>query len=163
MIGAIRKFSETVAMQSSIFNRIRSNKYFPFAILGLFILSAACIHIWQRVQVLDLLHQVSLLNSENKELINDLRKVNSDIATLSKVSRIEQYAADSLGLKKVEAEKLFTLVRPREEQPELDNIAMVVTAIERVAAYLPTVSETQATAGELKQVIKDSLSRGGEN
>lgn len=163
MIEAIRKFSETAAMKSSIFNRIRSSKYFPFAILGLFLLSAACIHIWQRVQVLDLLNEVSLLNTENKELINDLRKVNSEIATLSKVSRIEQYAVDSLGLKKVEADKLFTLVRPHEEQPELDNITMVMTAIERVAAYLPTVSETQATAGELKQVIKDSLSRGGEN
>ena len=163
MKRAIRKFSETVEMQSSFFNRIRSNKYFPFAILGVFLLSAACIHIWQRVQVLDLVHDVSLLKSENKELVNDLRKVDTDIATLSKVSRIEQYAADSLGLRKVDAEKLFTLVRPREEQPEIDNITMVITAIQRVASYLPSVSETQATAGELKQVIKDSLSRGGEN
>jgi len=163
MIRAIRKFSETVEMQSSIFNRIRSNKYFPFALLGMFLLAAACIHIWQRVQVLDLVHEVSLLKIENKELVNDLRKVNSEIATLSKVSRIEQYATDSLGLIKVDAEKLITLIRPREEQQELDNISMVMTAIQRVATYLPSVSETQATAGELKQVIKDSLSRGGEN
>jgi len=163
MKRAIRKFSETVEMQSSIFNRIKSNKYFPFALLGIFLLSASCIHIWQRVQVLDLVHEVSLLKSENRNLLNDLRKINSEIATLSKVSRIEQYAADSLGLKKIDAEKLFTLIRPREEQPEIDNITMVMNAIQRVASYLPTVTETQATAGELKQVIKDSLSRGGEN
>ena len=68
-----------------------------------------------------------------------------------------------LGLKKIDAEKLVTLIRPREEQQELDNMSMVMTAIKRVATYLPSVSETQATAGELKQVIKDSLSRGGEN
>lgn len=163
MKKAIRKFNETVEMQSSIFNRIKSNRYFPFALLSVFLLMAACIHIWQRVQVLDLVHDVSLLKIENKELVNDLRKVNSEIATLSKVSRIEQYAFDSLGLIKIDAEKLFTLVRPREDKPEVDNIAMVMTAIQRVATYIPSVSETQATAGELKQVIKDSLSRGGES
>jgi len=163
MKKAIRKFNETVKMQSSIFNRLKSNKYFLFALLSVFLFTAACIHIWQRVQVLDLVHDVSLLNIENKELVNDLRKVNSEIGTLSKVSRIEQYASDSLGLIKINAEKLFTLARPREEQPELDNITMVMTAIQRVATYLPSVSETQATAGELKQVIKDSLSRGGES
>ena len=163
MKKAIRKFNETVEMQSSIFNRIKSNRYFPFALLSVFLLMAACIHIGQRGQGLDLVHDVSLLKIENRELVNDLRKVNSEIATLSKVSRIEQYAFDSLGLIKIDAEKLFTLVRPREDKPEVDNIAMVMTAIQRVATYIPSVSETQATAGELKQVIKDSLSRGGEN
>ena len=141
---------------------MRSHRYFPAAILVLTVLTAACVHVWQRVQVLDLVQEVSLLKKENDLLGDDLRKVYSDVASLSMAARIERYAADTLGLQTVPPERLFTLVRKDEEPPCEDDLEMVVSAVKRVAAYLPAVTETQANAGELRNPTIDSLARGGD-
>ena len=161
MKKSMRRFSETVQIQSSILNRFRSHRYFPLAMLVVIVLLASCIHIWQRVMVLDLVHKVSCLKIDNASLIDDARKVHSDIAFLSSSARIEQYASDSLGLKTVPAERLYTLIRTRQEISEpVDDIAVVLAAVKRVAAYIPSVTRANVTAGELPQTTIDSLSKG---
>ncbi|MEA2030445.1 MAG: hypothetical protein U9N55_02455 [candidate division Zixibacteria bacterium] len=161
MKKSIRRFSETVKMRSSILNRIRSHRYFPLSILAVTVLLASCIHVWQRVIVLDLVHEVSCLRIDNASLIDDTRKVHSDIVSLSSSARIEQYASDSLGLETVPAERLYTLIRTHQETPELtDDMAIILSAVKRVAAHMPSITRSNATAGELPWTTIDSLARG---
>ena len=161
MKRAVRKFKETVEIRSSLINRVRSNRYLPMAVLVAVVLTAACVHIWQRVRVLDLVYEVSLLRQENQALGDDLRKVYSDVSSLSMSARIESYASDTLGLQTVPAEKLFTLVPRDGTGPEADDFERVLTAMKRMATYLPAVTETQASAGELRNPRIDSLARSG--
>ena len=163
MKQAIRKFSETVKIRSSWLNRIRSHRYFQWAMLAVIVLMVSGIHIWQRVKVLDLVHEVSLLRKENTMLADDARKVNSEIAALSKASRIQTYAADSLGLVTVPAERLFTLIRSHEDKAQIDDVSLVLSAVRRMTRYLPTVTKDQVSAGQLRNYTIDSLAnRGGD-
>ena len=158
----IRRFSETVKIQSSLFNRLRSHKYFSLSLLITTVLTASCFHIWQRVAVLDLVADVSRLRVANASLIDATRKVHSDITALSSSARIEQYASDSLGLKTIPAERLYTLIRERRENPEpTDEMASVLAAVKRVAAHIPTVTRSSASAGELPRTTIDSLAEKG--
>jgi len=162
MKRAVRKFKETVEIRSSLIHRVRSNRYLPMAVLAAVVLTGACVHIWQRVRVLDLVYEVSLLRQENQNLGDDLRKVYSDVSSLSMSARIESYAADTLGLQTVPAEKLFTLVPRDGAGPEADDFKRVLSAVKRMATYLPAVTETQASAGELRNPRIDSLARQGD-
>ncbi|MBU8932929.1 MAG: cell division protein FtsL [candidate division Zixibacteria bacterium] len=158
----IRRFSETVKIRSSVFNRLRSHKYFSLSLLITVVLAASCIHIWQRVVVLDLVADVSHLRSENASLIDATRKVHSDITALSSSARIEQYASDSLGLETISAERLYTLVGERRDAPEpSDEMATVLAAVKRVAAHIPSVTRSSASAGELPRTTIDSLTEKG--
>ncbi len=162
MKQAVRKFSETTRIRSSWINRIRRHRYFQWAILATVVLMVSGIHIWQRVKVLDLVHEVSLLRKENTMLADDARKVNSEIAALSKASRIQKYASDSLGLVPVPAERLFTLKRSHTEKAQIDDVSLVLSAIRRMTRYLPTVTKDQVAAGQLRNYTIDSLAnRGG--
>lgn len=162
MKETIRKFKETVEIRSSVFNRIRSHRYFPVTVLFCALLTAACIHIWQRVKVVELVKEVSLLRKENVSLLDDKKKTYSDIAALSMACRVERYAADTLGLRAVSADRLFTLVRDNEpdiSQP--DDLDLMLSAINRVASFVPVISENQATAGTVGDLDLDSASTGG--
>ena len=163
MKRTIRKFKETVEIKSSLLNRLRGNRYFPVAIMGALILSAACVHIWQRVRTLDLVHEVSLLRQENEHLADDLRKVYADVASLAMAGRIETYAVDSLGMIRVPSDALYTIAR-RNDQPILrDKLDLVFTAVKRAAGELPVITQTQANAGELRNSAIDSLAREGKD
>jgi len=162
MKRTIRKFKETVEIQSSLLNRVRSSRYLPIAGLVTVVLLASCIHIWQRVRVLDLVHKVSLLEQENRNLADDVRKVYSDVASLSMSSRIQTYAADTLGLQTVPAENLFTLVTSGDRPSLADEFDKVVEGLKRATSYFPRVTETEANAGELRNPRIDSLARQGD-
>lgn len=162
MKRTIRKFKETVEIRSSFLNRVRSSRYFPLALLVIVFLAAACVHVWQRVRVLDLVYEVSLLKHENRELTDDIRKVYSDIAALSVSSRVETYAADTLGLVMVPPERLYTLEHRHQGPAVADGLDMVLAAVKRMAGHLPVVEETRANAGELRNPKIDSLARQGE-
>ncbi len=161
MKRTIRKFKETVEIQSSLVNRVRTSRYLPAAGLVCVVLLASCIHIWQRVRVLDLVHETSLLKQENLGLADDVRKVYGDVASLSMSSRIRAYAADTLGLKTVPAEKLFTLVPHGGRVSLADDLDRMLGAVKRVTDYIPRVTETEANAGELRNPTIDSLARRG--
>jgi cell division protein FtsL len=163
MKRAIRQFKETVEIRSSLLNRLRGNRYFPIAVLGTLIMSAACVHIWQRVRVLDLVHDVSLLRQENDELADEVRKVYADVAALAMAGRVETYAADSLGMVRVSPDARYT-IGARKEKPALrDKMDLALTAVKRAAGKLPSVTETKANAGELRNPTIDSLAREGRD
>ncbi|MEW6412551.1 MAG: hypothetical protein AB1483_08780 [Candidatus Zixiibacteriota bacterium] len=163
MKETIRKFKETVEIRSSIFNRIRSHRYFPVALLLTVSLSAACVHIWQRVKVVELVKQVGALKNENAELIDLKKKVYADIAVLSTAARIEKYASDTLGLKRVDPERLFTLVPEKAKKMDIerDDLDLMLYAINRVTEYVPRVTENSAMAGGVDDLNLDSLNIEG--
>lgn len=161
MKETVRKFKETVEIKSSIINRVRSHRYFPATLLFCVFLSAACIHVWQRVKVVELVKEVGQLRAENLELLDIRKKMHSEIAALSTASRIETYAADTLGLQRVKADRLFTLVSEKADYEQPDDLKLLLYAISRVAEAVPTVSENTAMARGVENLNLDSLATGG--
>ncbi len=157
MRETVRKFKETVEIRSSIINRIRSHRYFPAALLFCVFLFAACVHVWQRVRVVELVKEVAELKEEHAELLDAKKKIRSEIAILSTAARIEKFAVDSLGLRRIEAERLFTLVREKDDYQQPDDLELLLYAINRVAGAVPTVSENSALARGVDNLKLDSL------
>lgn len=155
MANAIRQFTESKRMASSLFNRVRSHRYYPIGIIGLFLLVISCVHIWQRVVVIQLVKEVSQLRAEQRQYVDDSRKVESDIAALSMAARIETYSRDSLGLQLISADRLITLVREEPRHITQDELATMISSIKRVASYLPTVEPAEASANVLETTRRD--------
>ena len=160
MARSVRVFKETVEMRSQILHRLRSHRYFPIAVIAAIVLAVACIHIWQRVMVIGLAQQVAHLKKENKLLIDDSHKVQSEIAALTMSSRIEPYALDSLGLKRVSTDRLYTLVTEEVSETPNDQLATVLSSIKRVADYLPEVAEAKAGHNQLEPIRFDTDDAG---
>lgn len=157
---SVRKFKETVEIGSPLLRRIRSHRFFPVAVLATLVLAASLIHIWQRVVVIGLVKDVSRLREEQRSLLDDARKLNSQIARLSLSTRIEQVAADSLNLQPVSADRMFTLVPDRLESIPPDELSTMFSSIKRVAEYLPAITPAEASARELEPVNLDSQEAG---
>lgn len=155
----VRQFKEIMDMKSSLANRLRTNRYVPYVALALTFLVFACLHVWQRVQVLELVSEVSLLAKEQATLDDELKKINSDIASLSMASRIEKYAVDSLGMIPVPPDKLYTLVSDVETGYERDDLHAMLDAVKRVTDFVPRPSENSALAGEPSMIKIDSVDR----
>lgn len=162
MREAVRKFKETVEINSSTFNKIRSHRYFPITVLFCLSLMVACFHVWQRVKVVTLAKEIGGLKQENAALLDDKKKLYSELASLSTASRIEQFAVDSLGLKPVEADRLLTLERKEIIPSQPDELSQMMTAIKRIADFLPVIEETRAKAGVVEDIKIDSSINGWE-
>jgi cell division protein FtsL len=154
---AVRKFKETIEIRSSILNRLRTHRYFPLTVLVLTVLLASFVHIWQRVRVIELVKEVSHLEHENKSLVDDYKKTYSEIASLSMATRIEAYARDTLGMRPVSADHLYTLIPDKNVPHQPDEFSVMVSAIQRVARYMPVVSENEAGAAEIRLIKFDSV------
>ena len=156
MRHTVRQFKEIVDINGSLFNRLRKNRYFPYALLTTVFLAAACIHIWQRVHVLKLVTEVSELTKENIKLDDELKKIESEIARLSMATRVEKYAIDTLGMIHVPADRLFTLIPGDKTMHDRGDLEEMSEAVRRIVEYLPVTSENMAMAGEPSQIRIDS-------
>ncbi len=156
---SVRNYKETLELRSFIFNRIRTHRYFPVVVLVAVLLVIGCVHIWQRVHVIKLVKEVSRLKAENVSLTDAYKKVQSEIAALCMASRIEAYSGDSLGLKAVSANRLFTLVKEKQEPLPVggDELTAIMTSIKRVARHVPVLTGNSARAGELEGIKFDSV------
>lgn len=145
---SIRKFSQTVNFSRLPFRRLRNHRYFPMAVViaaGLFF---ACLHIWQRVQVMTLVHQTALLRERNHDLNQIMHKLDDDIIALSMASRIERYATDTLGLQRTPVNRLITIIDDRHEHVPTSELAQLFGSVQRVFDHFPVIGETEALAGE---------------
>lgn len=156
MARSIRKFKETLEMRSGILTRFRSHQFFSIGLMGTALLLVACIHIWQRVHVIHLVKETGDLRVENRQLVDDTKKIFTEVSALSMASRIERCATDSLGLQQVSADRLYTIMREQEKPKQQDELASVATSIKRVADYFPVLSEAQAGPPELQPIKFDS-------
>ncbi len=156
MRQAVRKFKETVEINSSTINKLKSHKYFSVSLLFFSVLVVSCFYLWQQATVVSLVKDISRLKKENHVLLDSKKKLYSDIASLSTSSRIAHYAVDTLGLRLVEADKMLTLV-PRDVIPSHpDELNQMLTALKRFAEFLPVIEETRAKAGAVENIILDS-------
>jgi cell division protein FtsL len=160
MARSLRKFKETVEIKSLPLHRIRSHRYFPVAVVASFLLVAACIHVWQRVVVIGLVREVSLLQKESRCLVDDAHKLRTEIAALSMASRIEQYSIDSLGLQRVSLDRMVTLIPEESREAPADQLATMFSSMKRVAEYLPTFSEAKAAHRQLEPIRFESDEAG---
>jgi cell division protein FtsL len=162
MVRSVRTFKETLDMRRFSLRRLRSHKYATAVALGVLVLAIACVHIWQRVTVIQLAKDVARLQVERRELVDNARKVNSEVASLSMSARIETYAIDSLGLLPVPGDRLYTIVSERNGTPEArsDQLTTLVDALKRVGDHLPVLSGTEASAETTDSINFDSLTRG---
>lgn len=160
MREAVRKFKETVEIKSTTFNKIKSHRYFPMAVILTLFLTAACIHIWQRVRVVSLVKEIAHLKQENASLLDNKKKLYSEIAALTTASRIGKYAIDTLGMKPVPADRLLTLIPNEHESKRPDDLALLLNAIKRVVDYMPVIEETRASATGVENLNVDSLELG---
>lgn len=160
MKHAVRKFKETVEINSSTINKLKSHKYFSVSILFFSFLVVSCFHLWQQATVASLGEDISLLEKENHVLLDSKKKLYSDIASLSTSSRIERYAADSLGLQLVDADRMLTLIPNKEVLSHPDELKQMLTALKRVAEFLPVIEETRAKAGAVENIKIDSSVNG---
>jgi hypothetical protein len=158
MARSVRKFKETIEIRKGLLQRFRSHRFFSIGLVAITLLLAACLHIWQRVMVIELAKDVALLTDENRLLVDEIKKVRSDVVALSTVTRLENYAADSLKLQPPTADRLFTLVSKSEGAISSSELQEMFSSIKRVADYLPVMTEAQATAGrELRPIKFDTL------
>ncbi|PWB75328.1 hypothetical protein C3F09_02905 [candidate division GN15 bacterium] len=158
MATSLRKFKETVEMRAGFFHRVRTHRHFSTGLVLAVFVIVACIHVWQRVHVIRLSQQVGALREENRNLIDATKKVRSEVAALSMGSRVESYAADSLGLLPVTAERLVIIDRDQPtKEVKADELGTVLSSIKRVSDHLPVLSEAQAEPAEFQPIRFDSL------
>ncbi len=156
MKTTIRQLKETIEIKSSILNRIRTHRYFPAVLLFTVFLLAACVHVWQRVKVIELVREVGVLRKENADILDCKKKLYSDMAALATASRIEAYAEDTLGLKPVSSDRMLTLVKDKETAAPKDELDKMFSAIKRVTKYMPVVTPSTANAESVERIHVDS-------
>lgn len=164
MALSVRKFKETVELQSGLFARIRSHRHFSTGMMLATLILVACVHIWQRVHVIHLVQEVAFLRDENKNLVDETKKVRTDVAALEMASRIQTCATDSLGLQPISADRLYSIDLRMEgatSTDSTDELTTVVSSIKRVADYLPVMTEARAVPPELRRIKFDSLTTTG--
>jgi len=157
MAWSVRKFKETVEFRAHPLQRLKSNRYFPFAVMAVMLMATACVHVWQRVVVTSLEQEVSSLERENKGLVDDAHKVQTEITALSMAGRIARYAVDSLGLQRVQPDHLFAMTEDEKEvERSTDEFAILMSSIKRVVDYFPEVSKVRAESQELEPIRFDT-------
>lgn len=158
----VRKFKETVEIRTQVLYRLRSHRYYPIVLVVGCLLLAGSVHVWQRVKVMSLVKETAQLRAEHAALVDDAIKWDAQIASLLSARRIMTYAEDTLGMKPVKAENLYTLASGESNHAPPDELALMKRAIERIADHMPSLTESQATAGELRRIAVDSLLKNGD-
>jgi cell division protein FtsL len=163
MKDAVRRFKETVENRSVAITRGRWRRYVSLVTLVAMIIATACFHIWQRVEVLDLVQQTGTMQQRNALLVDEGRKLHSQIAQLSTPTRIQEYAADTIGMLPIAGERLFTLI-PKETVDSVppNEIELVMNSLRRVTDNLPGLSGSATTAHALDTIIFDTSALAGE-
>ncbi|MCX6826929.1 MAG: hypothetical protein NTV06_06670, partial [candidate division Zixibacteria bacterium] len=92
---------------------------------------------------LSLIKEVSKLEKEQAGLTDLLKKTNTEIVDLSRLSRVESVVSQQLGLTRASAQNIFTLVvkKPEIRKDGLDN---VVSSLKKLADNLPVITESKA-------------------
>jgi len=158
---SLRKYKETVEIKALPFNRLRAHRYFPIAVMAIVVTAAACIHVWQRVVVISLVKEVAALEKENRGLVDDAHKVQTEISFLSMASRIERYAVDSLGLQRVRPDNIYAVQKMEGEEEPPDEFAAMISSMRRLAEFLPERTEARAAAQELQPIRFDTVESPG--
>jgi len=145
---SVQRYRATGNLKNSLKKRLVSSRSLIPALIVSSIILLACLHIWQRVYVMGLVKEVSVLEKENKNLKDLVKKTRVEIVELSRLSRIEKIAVEELGLTRTSSENLFTLSVNREEKKS-EGLDDVVTSLKKIADNLPVLNETKAATNSI--------------
>lgn len=148
MRKSVRQFKETLDLQQGKLQRLRSNPYLPAGILLTCLSLVACLHVWQRVHVLRLVSEVEHLTADQQLIQDETRKLQAEVATLSMASRIQTYAADTLGMRPIQTERPLLIERRDSVIRRGNDFQTMLASLQRMVDYLPVLSEATVTAGE---------------
>ena len=140
---SLPRYRSTGKLRKSFRKRIISSPRLIPTLIIVTIVVFACLHIWQRVYVLGLVQEISVVEKERENLTDLLKKTNSDAAELSRLSRMEPIAIEKLGLGRTSAENLFTL-EVKKQEITLSGIDNVKNSLKKLADNLPVINETKA-------------------
>jgi cell division protein FtsL len=145
---SVQRYRATGSLRNSLRKRLVSSRsIIPVLSIATLIL-LACLHVWQRVHVMDLVRDVTKLENENKRLTDLVRKADIEITELSCLSRIEPIATDKLGLLKTGSENVFTLAIDEDEaRPE--GLNEVVSSLKKIADNFPVLNESRAATSDI--------------
>lgn len=140
---SVERYRATDSIRKSLKKRLVSSRtVIPVLVIGSLIV-LACLHIWQRVYVMRLVKEVSVLEMENRQLTDIVKKANLEILELSSLSRIEKIAGEQLQMSGTRSENIFTLTF-RESPPGPEGLHDVISSLQKVADHLPSLSESNA-------------------
>lgn len=145
---SVQRYRATGNLRNSLRKKLVSSRsLIPTLFVGSVIL-LACLHIWQRVYVMGLVREVSVLEKENKTLSDLVKKTEMDIVELSRLSRIEKVATEQLGMSRVNMENTFTLTLNGAEI-KTEGLGEVVASLKKIADNLPVLNESKAETSEI--------------
>jgi len=145
---SVQRYRATDILRNSLKKKLVSSRSIIPALFVGSIIILACLHVWQRVYVMGLVQEVSVLEKENKSLKDIVKKTDMNIVELSRLSHIEPLAAEKLGLSKKGAENTFTLSLSGTEFKS-EGLGEVVTSLRKIADNLPVLNETKAETSEI--------------
>lgn len=159
MKDTVRLFKETVELQSSAGTKSRWRRYGWATLLSMLLLSLACLLVWQRMRVLQLVKETDALDKQRTELLDDSKKLRSDIAQLSAPGRITGYAMDSLGMMPVPLDRFYALIPSPQDSVVVHETewAQMVKSAERLWVHMPGIENSEAMATGLDTLRLDSL------
>ena len=140
---SVKRYRATDSIRKSLKKKLVSSRtVIPVLVVGSLII-LACLHIWQRVYVMHLVKEVTVLEKENKQITDIVKKANLEILEFSSLSRIEKIAGEQLQMSGTRSENIFTLTL-KESTPRPEGLHDVISSLQKVAEYFPTLSESKA-------------------
>lgn len=145
---SVQRYRATGTIRNTLKKRLVSSKtLIPTMIVGSIIL-LACLHVWQRVYVMGLVKEVTVLEKENNNLKDLLKKSDMEVTELSRLSRIEEIATGQLGLTRTGSENLYTLSINKDNN-KTTGLDDMVTSLKKIADNLPVLNETNAATNDI--------------
>ncbi len=153
---SVERYRATDSIRKSLRKKLVSSRsVIPVLVVGSLIL-LACLHVWQRVYVMGLVKEVTVLEKKNKDLTDTVKKANLDILELSSLSRIEKIAGEQLHLSGTRSENIYTLTF-KERQPAPEGLRDVISSLQKVAEHLPTLSESNAETTDIFETDESQI------
>jgi cell division protein FtsL len=147
--SALKTLRQTVTQgKPGPIRRLVASRYLTALFVLSLLLLAACLYIWQRVVALDLINEVSLLEETNRARRDVLMKVETDVAELSRFSRIAKIAEKKFGLKQIQPENLYA-VRFGEESPGQGGMSQMWNTLRLSLRNAPSLESSTAAASEV--------------
>ena len=145
---SVQRYRATGSLKNSLRKRLVSSRSIIPVLSIATLIMLACLHIYQRVHVMNLVSEVTELEKENKRLTDLVRKTDMEITELSCLSRIESIATRELGLSKTGSENVFTLTMD-DDVTKPEGLNEVVSSLRKIADNFPVLNESRAATRDI--------------
>lgn len=146
-LGAYRR--SHVSTKVGPIRRIVSSRSLTTAFVISLVVVASLLYVWQRVRALSLIAEVGELEQTNREYADQLLKLDSELADLSRVGRIVKMGK-SMGLEETPLDRLYTArFKSSPFGAEAFGADEFWNSVKHSVASLPSIEVNEANAAEL--------------